>query len=58
MFIGYGSIILPNVRIGNKVIVGAGTVVSKDIPDNVVVVGPNAKLLAHMMITWIRIEIE
>jgi len=45
VFIGYGSIILPNVRIGNKVIVGAGTVVSKDIPDNVVVVGPNAKII-------------
>lgn len=24
---------------------GAGTVVSKDIPDNVVVVGPNAKII-------------
>lgn len=38
VFVGY-SIILPNVKIGNKVIVGAGTVVSKDIPDNTVVVG-------------------
>ena len=38
VFVGY-SIILPNIRIGNKVIVGAGTVVSKDIPDNTVVVG-------------------
>ena len=27
------------VKIGNKVVVGAGTVVSKDIPDNTVVVG-------------------
>ena len=33
------------ITIGNKVIVGAGTVVSKDIPDNVVVVGPNAKII-------------
>lgn len=45
VFIGYGSIILPNVKIGNKVIVGAGTVVSKDIPDNVVVVGPQARIV-------------
>ena len=34
VFIGYGCIVLPNVKIGNKVIVGAGTVISKDIPDN------------------------
>lgn len=39
MFVGYGSIILPGVTIGNKVIVGAGTVCSKNIPDNSVVVG-------------------
>lgn len=38
VFVGY-SIILPNVKLGNRVIVGAGTVVSKDIPDNSVVVG-------------------
>ena len=38
MFIGYGCIVLPNVTIGSKVIVGTGTVISKDIPDNVVVV--------------------
>ena len=29
---------MPGVTIGNNVIVGAGTVISKDIPDNVVVV--------------------
>lgn len=39
VFIGYGSIILPDTKIGNKVIVGAGTVVAKDVPDNVVIVG-------------------
>lgn len=45
VFIGYGCIILPNTRIGNKVIVGAGTVVSQDIPDNVVVAGNPYKIL-------------
>ena len=39
VFIGNGVIILPDTRIGNKVIVGAGSVVAKDIPDNVVVAG-------------------
>lgn len=45
VFIGYGCIVLPNVKIGNKVIVGAGTVISKDIPDNVVVVGNPYKVV-------------
>lgn len=38
VFIGYGSVVLPGVTVGNKVIVGANTVCSKDIPDNSVVV--------------------
>ena len=39
VFVGWGSIILPNTIIGNRVVVGAGTVVAKNIPDNSVVVG-------------------
>lgn len=39
VFIGFGAIILPNTRIGNRVIVGAGTIVAKDVPDNVVIAG-------------------
>lgn len=45
VFIGYRSIILPNVRIGNKVIVGAGSVVTKDIPDNSVAAGNPARVV-------------
>lgn len=45
VFIGYHSIILPNVTIGNKVIVGAGTVVAKDIPDNSVCLGNPMKII-------------
>lgn len=44
-FIGFGTIILPNTKIGNKVVVGAGSVVAKDIPDNVVVAGNPCKIL-------------
>lgn len=44
VFIGY-SIVLPNVRIGNNVIVGAGTVVSKDVPDCSVVVGNPMRII-------------
>ena len=38
-FVGVGGIILPNVKIGENVIIGAGSVVTKDIPDNSVAVG-------------------
>lgn len=39
VFIGFNAVVLPNTHIGNNVIVGAGCVVSKDVPDNSVVVG-------------------
>ena len=39
VFIGAESVILPGTTIGDKVIVGAGCVVGKDIPDNSVVIG-------------------
>lgn len=45
VFVGWGSIILPNTTIGNRVVIGAGTVVSKDIPDNSVVVGSPCRII-------------
>lgn len=39
IFIGVRSIILPGVHIGNRCIVAAGSVVTKDVPDNSVVGG-------------------
>lgn len=45
VFIGFGSIVLPGTKIGNKVIVGAGTVVAKDVPDNVVIAGSPYRVL-------------
>jgi maltose O-acetyltransferase len=44
-FIGMGSIILPGVKIGENVIIGAGAVVTKDIPDNSVAVGNPASVI-------------
>ena len=43
--IGVRSIILPGITIGDSCIVGAGTVVSKDVPANSVVVGNPAKIV-------------
>lgn len=46
-FIGWGSIILPNVVIGDNCIIGAGAVVSKDIPSNSVVVGNPCRIIKN-----------
>ncbi|HTR22287.1 MAG TPA: acyltransferase [Gemmatimonadales bacterium] len=43
--IGTGAVILPGVVIGAGATVGAGAVVTKDVPDGVVVVGNPARLL-------------
>ena len=45
VFIGSESIILPGVSIGNDVVVGAGSVVTKDIPGNSVAVGNPARVI-------------
>lgn len=44
-FIGGQSLILPGVRIGNSCIVGAGSVVTKSVPDNCIVAGNPAVIL-------------
>ncbi len=45
VFIGAGTIILPGVKIGPNAIVGAGSVINKDIPENSVCAGVPAKKL-------------
>jgi len=45
VFIGANAMILPGVRIGNRVIVAAGSVVNRSIPDNCVVGGVPARFL-------------
>lgn len=44
-FIAVGAIVLPGVTIGDEVIVGAGAVVTKDVPANSVVAGNPAKIV-------------
>ena len=43
--VGSGATILANVRIGENAIIGAGSVVTKDVPDNAIVAGNPARLL-------------
>ena len=44
-FIAVNSLILPGIKIGDEVIVGAGTVVTKDVPSNSVVAGNPGKVI-------------
>lgn len=41
--IGAGAVVLPRLTIGNNAVVGAGAVVTKDVPDNCVVIGNPAR---------------
>lgn len=43
--IGAGCVILPGVTIGRNSLIGAGSLVAKDVPDNVVVAGHPAKVI-------------
>ena len=44
-WLGAGAIILPGVTVGENSVVAAGAVVTKDVPDNVVVAGIPAKII-------------
>lgn len=46
--IGSGATILSNISIGENAIVGAGSVVTKDVPANAIVVGNPAKFLRYI----------
>ena len=48
VFIGVGSVILPNVTIGDNSVIGAGSVVTHDIPANTVAVGAPARVIKQI----------
>lgn len=45
VWIGGGTHVMPGVTIGNNVVIGAGSVVTKNIPDNVVAVGNPCRVI-------------
>ena len=45
VFVGHAAIVLPGVTIGSNVIVAAGSLVNKDVPDGVIVGGVPAKII-------------
>jgi len=50
-FIGCGAIILPGITIGDHCVVGAGSVVTKDVPSNCVVAGNPARIIRNKIQT-------
>ena len=47
VWIGHGAIVLPGISIGNGAVVGAGAIVTKDVPAFAIVVGNPARLLRY-----------
>ncbi|WP_407330367.1 sugar O-acetyltransferase [Enterovibrio sp. 27052020O] len=48
VWIGANSVVLPGITIGDNSVIGAGSVVTKDIPPNVVAVGNPCKVLREI----------
>lgn len=48
MWIGSGCIILPGVSIGDNTVIGAASVVTKDIPANVLAYGVPCKVIREI----------
>ena len=48
VWVGGGAIILPGVTIGRNAVVGAGAVVSRDVPSSTVVVGSPARVIREL----------
>jgi UDP-2-acetamido-3-amino-2,3-dideoxy-glucuronate N-acetyltransferase len=49
--VGGGSVLLPGVTVGENAFVGAGSVVTRDVPDRAIVVGNPARVVG-----WVRDE--
>jgi maltose O-acetyltransferase len=48
VWIGGRTVINPGVKIGNNVVIGSGAVVTKNVPDNVVIAGNPAKIIKQI----------
>ena len=46
-FLGYGAVVLPNVKIGRQCIIGAGSVVTSDVPDYSIAAGAPARVVGR-----------
>lgn len=48
VWIGGNSVILPGITIGDKSVIAAGSVVTRDVPENVVVAGNPARIIKYI----------
>lgn len=48
VWLGGNVVVLPGVSIGNNAVIGAGSVVTKDIPDNVIAVGNPCRVVRNI----------
>ena len=48
VWVGGGAIILPGVTIGSRTVIGAGSVVTRDIPDDVVAAGNPCRVIRRL----------
>ncbi len=48
VWIGGNTVILPGVRIGDNAVIGAGSVVTEDIPDNVIAAGNPCRIIREI----------
>jgi len=57
-WLGHGAVVLPGVTIGKHVVIGANSVVTKDIPDFSVAVGSPAKVIRRYDEThgWVKVD--
>ncbi len=58
-FIGYGAVILPNVKIGKRAVIGANSVVTRDVPDHSIAAGAPAKVIkiySQQLQRWVPVD--
>ncbi|HML11326.1 MAG TPA: DapH/DapD/GlmU-related protein [Stellaceae bacterium] len=48
VWVGGGAIICPGVRIGSRTVIGAGSVVTRDLPPGTVAVGNPARIVRQL----------
>lgn len=54
VWLGTGVVVLPNITIGEGAIVGANSLVTKDVKPYTIVIGSPAKLIGTISVPWIK----